>query len=199
MPQLIDETGKRHTRLFVIGRAGSAGNRDATWHCECDCGRRSIVRGYDLRRGATRSCGCLNNALLTAYNIKRKLGPRQAAFRRTLCDMKRNARRRGRAWELSEKQAASLMASVCHYCGTAPGNVAKSRSKNGDFSYSGIDRRDNSRGYIPGNVVSCCWDCNKAKNKMSEEQFLLWVDRVFTFRFGKEGKEKNEPHRADGR
>jgi 5-methylcytosine-specific restriction endonuclease McrA len=53
---------------------------------------------------------------------------------------------------------------------------------NGDCHYSGIDRKDSSKGYILSNVVSCCFTCNKAKGTMSEKEFLEWIDRIIAFR-----------------
>ncbi len=35
------------------------------WNCKCRCGRDTVVRESDLKRGHTRSCGCMrgwNNA-----------------------------------------------------------------------------------------------------------------------------------------
>ena len=35
------------------------------WECECKCGNKTCVRESDLKRGHTRSCGCMrgwNNA-----------------------------------------------------------------------------------------------------------------------------------------
>lgn len=33
------------------------------WLCECDCGRTVSVRGWDLKSGKTRSCGCMSSVL----------------------------------------------------------------------------------------------------------------------------------------
>lgn len=54
----IDETGNRHGRLTVLG-LGTSPNREIYWLCQCDCGSQVTVRGSSLRRGTTRSCGCL--------------------------------------------------------------------------------------------------------------------------------------------
>jgi len=56
--QVIDETGNQYGRLTVLGRAGSKRNK-ATWLCLCECGNEISTRGDSLRRGATKSCGCL--------------------------------------------------------------------------------------------------------------------------------------------
>jgi hypothetical protein len=58
MPKKIDLTGKRFGRWTVIAYAGRS-----RWSCECDCGARVIVDGASLRRGRTKSCGCLRNCL----------------------------------------------------------------------------------------------------------------------------------------
>lgn len=49
-----DLTGQRFGRLAVISYVPSTG-----WLCQCDCGSETRVCGTNLRRGHTRSCGCL--------------------------------------------------------------------------------------------------------------------------------------------
>lgn len=55
----IDETGTRYGRLLVLDRAENNKHGQARWRCQCDCGVETLVSGLLLRRGATRSCGCL--------------------------------------------------------------------------------------------------------------------------------------------
>jgi hypothetical protein len=50
------EIGKRYGKLTVVARSGSV-NGYATWHCKCDCGKETVVRGVSLRSGNTLSCG----------------------------------------------------------------------------------------------------------------------------------------------
>ena len=33
------------------------------WHCKCECGNECDVNGYFLRRGLTKSCGCINYSI----------------------------------------------------------------------------------------------------------------------------------------
>ncbi len=58
MTAMVDMTGRRFGRLTVIERDHSASGGPA-WCCLCDCGNAASVRGKDLRRGMTESCGCL--------------------------------------------------------------------------------------------------------------------------------------------
>lgn len=34
-------------------------NKEAKWHCKCDCGKECDVQRSALTSGATKSCGCL--------------------------------------------------------------------------------------------------------------------------------------------
>ena len=54
-----DLSGMVFSRLTVIGRLGSDKRGEARWLCICTCGIKTILTGYLLRSGMTRSCGCL--------------------------------------------------------------------------------------------------------------------------------------------
>lgn len=54
-----DLTGKRFGKLTVIGRIGSDKRRQALWRMQCDCGATTLVPTVSLKRGNTKSCGCL--------------------------------------------------------------------------------------------------------------------------------------------
>ena len=62
MGKCIDLTGQFFDRLTVIERASNKVKKKkvlAMWKCRCECGKTVIVSGEALRRGTTRSCGCL--------------------------------------------------------------------------------------------------------------------------------------------
>lgn len=62
MPKKIDLTGKVFGRLRVIQDSGERRTVDKVimWRCKCDCGNIVFIDGKSLRRGDTKSCGCLN-------------------------------------------------------------------------------------------------------------------------------------------
>jgi len=62
----IDLTNKKFGKLLVITDAPTK-NHQARWLCHCDCGNKKIIIGSKLRRGETKSCGCLRHV---AYNWK---------------------------------------------------------------------------------------------------------------------------------
>ena len=57
MGNFIDLAGQRFGNLTVIERSGSR-NREALWHCKCDCGKETLSRSASLRGGTSKSCGC---------------------------------------------------------------------------------------------------------------------------------------------
>lgn len=59
MGKLIDLTGRIFGELKVVSRQGTSRYGQAQWLCQCSCGNQITVLGDNLRRGHTRSCGCL--------------------------------------------------------------------------------------------------------------------------------------------
>lgn len=56
-----DLTNQRFGRLTVLGDVGKrTGKGRVLWHCLCECGRVTFVRGDHLKNEEIRSCGCLN-------------------------------------------------------------------------------------------------------------------------------------------
>jgi hypothetical protein len=55
--------GQRFGRLVVVERTDNIGGNIA-WLCQCDCGNRKAIRQCCLKRGTTRSCGCLRRELV---------------------------------------------------------------------------------------------------------------------------------------
>ena len=78
---------------------------------------------------------------------------------------KDRARRQGREFSLSHACLTKLISQPCHYCKTPPGNALRiERAYPGAvLFYSGIDRKDNIRGYDVTNCVPCCARCNFVK------------------------------------
>lgn len=57
-----DIIGQRFNRLVVIEDDGTRSSKgDIKWLCRCDCGNFYHALGYRLKRGLTKSCGCLND------------------------------------------------------------------------------------------------------------------------------------------
>lgn len=55
----VDLKGKTFGRLTVLQIDHRADTDKISWICQCTCGNIKTIRGYSLRRGETKSCGCL--------------------------------------------------------------------------------------------------------------------------------------------
>lgn len=87
------------------------------------------------------------------------------------------ASKRHLSFELTRDQFKEITKKNCFYCGDEPHQ--KIKNKNGDYIYNGIDRVDNTKGYLIENVVPCCGICNKAKSNKTLEVFSIWINKVY--------------------
>lgn len=67
--KLNDLTGIRFGRLTVVERRGSSKQGEPLWYCVCDCGNTNIVRAQSLKKGHTKSCGCLSAEMVACRHI----------------------------------------------------------------------------------------------------------------------------------
>ena len=58
MGKIHDLTNKTFGKLLVLQRVENDKQGQPMWLCKCECGNYTKVRGYDLRRLGTKSCGC---------------------------------------------------------------------------------------------------------------------------------------------
>lgn len=170
-----DETGKRYGRLTVI-RYVEDERPGAYWLCHCDCGKDIVTRGGGLRYGSSQSCGCVAAEKLRAAVM---LPDGEAARNYIIGRTQRQARDRDYEYTLTRDELINLMGQHCHYCGGSASNLNQHPELNGTFAYNGIDRVDNSKGYILENVVPCCKHCNYAKRDRTQDEFLAWVSQVY--------------------
>lgn len=173
----IDLTGKKFGRLTLLKRAGHNRHKHILWLCRCDCGKEKTILGINLRLRNTKSCGCLRGESAAS---RRRLSPGVASMRGVIGRYKRQ----GLEFELTEEQFFKLTQKDCHYCGSKPSNIYKPQGNNGGYTYNGLDRVDNTKGYVIGNVVSCCQICNSAKSKLTLPEFRDWAKRLCNKMFG---------------
>ena len=65
LKDIKDITGQRFGRLVAIHQTDKRKNRCVIWECKCDCGNVVEVQSTNLRKGSTKSCGCLHRELCT--------------------------------------------------------------------------------------------------------------------------------------
>lgn len=63
--KMVDITGNKYGMLFVVGFRERI-NRTTYWECLCDCGNMTIADGSSLKKGHTKSCGCLSESYIAS-------------------------------------------------------------------------------------------------------------------------------------
>ena len=167
MPTFIDITGQRFGLLTAVSRVPKT--RQSEWLFSCDCGN-TCIRQYSRLHIAKNppNCGCAG------------LPSRRGHWARPVfCEARRNSARRGHPFNMTVEQFGELMSQPCHYCGGDP--ATRQDYSNRPFHKglrNGIDRVDNSVGYVEGNCVPCCKDCNFSKRTRSVTDFLTHVSAI---------------------
>lgn len=164
--KINDLKGIRFGRLIAINRLPKSKNGCRLWLCKCDCGKIVEIKSSHLKRGTTKSCGCLR---------LKYTEPTLRAKKIIYTSYKLSAKRKGLEFSIPFENFVDIISLNCFYCDSEPKNIKiEGKIRKTTFKYNGIDRMDNSKGYIIGNIVPCCKMCNMAKNDMSIEKFLNW-------------------------
>lgn len=156
-------------------------NNLAMWNCLCDCGTERKVKGYDLKFGHSKSCGCKMQETLN-----KKWG--DSCLNRHYGKYREAANKRNIFFDLDKISFKEITTSNCHYCGTEPTLKKYFTSKN-NFPINGIDRIDNSIGYIKENSVPCCKTCNFMKLKLGQQEFLDHITKIHNHSISKKENE----------
>lgn len=77
MPAFKNLLGIRFKRWLVSECKGTDKNNNYLWLCGCDCGQEKIIKGYELTRGGSKSCGCYKKeeflSRITTHGLCEKL------------------------------------------------------------------------------------------------------------------------------
>lgn len=87
---------------------------------------------------------------------------------RKLLNLEQSAKARGKEFNLTFTSVKNMMrANKCYYTGRPLNNENRS-----------IDRVDNSKGYVIGNVVACHVEINQAKDRMSTKDIFRMANKL---------------------
>jgi hypothetical protein len=87
------------------------------------------------------------------------------------CSYKSSAASREISFDLTMEEFNNFWQAPCAYCGD-------------EINTIGLDRIHNQNGYSMNNILSCCQICNQAKNKLSFDNWVGWIDRIARTYFG---------------
>lgn len=192
MSAFKNRTGEVYGRLTVISHAGKDHRNKHLWLCKCNCGNEKIVVSDNLSSGKSKSCGCLNKEFLAKKGNQYGLYEDRefALLKVQYAHLKKRNKKMGFLDVISFELFSKLSKSPCRYCGLEYSkeiedrlNESKKQKRlsNHILKCNGIDRVDNSKGYIDNNSVPCCKFCNFAKHTMTENDFFSWIKRVYEY------------------
>lgn len=180
MRQQVNYVGRKFGRLTAIEKIKNG--RSHQYRCKCDCGNETIVSYSNLfatfQGKGTRSCGCFKKEVISrAKRMSDEIVISNEIWR----IYRRNAKTRNYIWLLEKEEFLEIITSSCYYCGIAAGNTIKAKwGKDRIAKFNGVDRLNNSIGYVKDNCVACCRICNCAKGELSPEEFRAWIERLYS-------------------
>ena len=166
MSHLIDLKDKKFANWTVIEL--DKDHFPIKWICQCICGKIKSIHGCSLRSGRSKSCGCVPRKSQRLPNFGRE---KNQAYKQA----KLEAEERNLSWELTLDQYIERCYSNCVYCNGIP----KISGKKKKWPRNGVDRLDNSKGYLPWNSVACCWTCNRIKMTSTLHEFLEHIQKIY--------------------
>lgn len=164
MAKRIEMSGKTFGRLTVIDCAGKDKNNSLTWRCLCTCGNITVVDGRSLRRGNTRSCGCLSIETCIKHPNSRTHGKTGTRIYRIWKAMKNRCYNQNT--RDYKKWYGSKGVSVCDEWRDNFVAFYNWSMKNGYNDNLSIDRIDPFGNYEPSN---CRWADSKTQNQNKRE------------------------------
>lgn len=160
MGNFIDLTGEKFGKLTVIKQYKNK-EKGIRWICKCECGKRLVVYGNNLRNGATKSCGCTRRGkreLSYGVSMVRLRGIWRAMIGR--CEHSNHP---------AFKSYGARGIKVCDEWKTEKTFLEWSLS----FGYNDsltLDRIDNDKGYCPEN---CRW-CTMKEQQRNRRKTLRY-------------------------
>lgn len=148
--KLIDITGQKFNRLLVLNFYKYDERKSAWWTCLCDCGNVVNVKGTNLRRGTTNSCGCFQREQTSKARMRHGLSG-------TAAERELNILVKGildAKWSIKIDKALKKFQPSCVICGST-----KRLCVDHVLPFS--------LGYRlqPGNAIRLCQVCNSSKKE----------------------------------
>lgn len=171
----FDLTGLKFSKLTVISHIGKNKHGQNIWLCKCDCGKETVGSTGDIRRLHKQSCGCFFDSIIKRGANRKP--PGESACHQAYLQYKHKSKRCNIEFDLSFEKYKEISSQNCYYCDIPPSNKAYTKARNGYYINNGIDRVNNSKGYVDGNMVPCCKQCNFNKADITIEM----VEKIHEF------------------
>lgn len=136
--------------------------------CTCSCGEEIKLRADTFRSGNFNNCP--KCGIWSTFD----------SLSHFYSEYKNSSKDRKLEFKLTKEDVGNVINKNCHYCNKLPEErFIKKGKKIKKIIRNGIDRIDSSKGYIKGNILPCCYQCNIAKSNLSYLEFLLLIKSIY--------------------
>lgn len=138
------------------------------------------IKAYEKRYRKTHKdeIRALNKAWIKK-NWRSKVRPDMATPENRFKSSRRRARYLGREWNISLSDYREFLSKRCHYCDGSLNQFG-----------TGLDRLNNDKGYVIGNVVPCCGGCNRMRGRIfTSEEMKVAMTAIRNYRLSKISEE----------
>ena len=132
------------------------------WVCRIGDDTIKIIAEVDLRR-----------------STRLRISPAQRSRNQIYAGYKYRAQRDNIFFSLTVEEFGILTQQRCAYCGCEP----RGKEWKTGWRYNGLDRKRNTKGYVPGNVIPACGWCNSLKSdKLTYEEMKAAMEGILRIR-----------------
>jgi len=181
----IDLSGKTFGRLCVLSFSHWVSGNGSYWKCLCDCGTIKVVPGSSLKKGSSKSCGCLNLELKRSRSKSNH--PAWKGFEgisgRYIKNTKRGAKIRGLTFSVTAEQMWEKFVEQEGKCALTGKEIGFPVTRDMDDIQrtASIDRINSSHGYTIENIQWVHKDVNKLKQDFEESKFIELCEQVVSY------------------
>lgn len=173
---------KTINNIFIKSKTEKRNYKNIVYNCICHCGKNfeSTIASINMKH--TTSCGCIKEENLLNLNRKRWVGVGQLSNNYYL-RLKNSAYKRNiefnidinYLWNLFEKQNET-----CNLSSLKISLIGRDRHLKGKEQTASVDRIDNSKGYIEGNVQWVHKEINRMKGSLNQNEFIEFCKIIAT-------------------
>jgi hypothetical protein len=178
----IDLVGQKFGKLTVIERDTTRicknGKYRAIWICKCECGGIAHVRSISLRKGHTKSCGCLCFQRMHGQNNShyKGCGEISGTF---FSQLKYRSKITGIPLNISIDELWNLFLKQNRKCALTGRELNFYLHKGvKETATASLDRIDSNKGYTIDNVQWVHKDINMIKQSYSQNEFIQLCKEV---------------------